>query len=88
MEEVSVHSSAADLIDELFHVLRDVATASQGIHHILYSSLRDNPLSSDQERLFSLLNSYDRKLAAYAAFVDQWRRAQISTKSELDQAPE
>lgn len=88
MEEVSVHSSAADLIDELFHVLRDVATASQGIHYALYSSLCDNPLSVDQEMFFSLLNSYDRKLAAYAAFVDQWRRAQISTKSELDQAPE
>ncbi|MCA0350890.1 MAG: hypothetical protein LCH85_02735 [Chloroflexi bacterium] len=87
MEEVSVQSSAADLIDELFHVLRDVATASQGIHYALYSSLPNDLLSPDQEMLFSLLNSYDRKLAAYAAFVDQWRRAQTSANSELDQSP-
>ncbi|ABX04410.1 MAG TPA: hypothetical protein DEF47_20810 [Herpetosiphon sp.] len=84
MEDRSVELSAADLIDELFHVLRDVATASQGMHYVLYCSLNTNPLSPDQEAIFSLLNSYDRKLAAYAAFVDQWRRAQIAAKNKLD----
>ena len=84
MEDRLVELSAADLIDELFHVLRDVATASQGMHYVLYCSLNTNPLSPDQEAIFSLLNSYDRKLAAYAAFVDQWRRAQIAAKNKLD----
>ena len=68
--------TASALIDELFHVLRDVATASQGVHHILYSSFLKGSLSVDQERLFVLLKSYDTKLASYAAFVDQWRRSQ------------
>jgi len=68
--------TASALIDELFHVLRDVATASQGIHYALYSSLSDDTLSPDQQMFFTLLKSYDNKLASYAAFVDQWRRSQ------------